>query len=53
MILVRDIFATKKKEEGSAIKEICTFRLEITYGQCCVVICGCGMNKRFVIWVTD
>ena len=53
MILV-DILATKKKKNaGSAIKEICTFRLEITYGQCCVVIFGCGMNKRFVIWVTD
>ena len=49
MILV-DILATKKKKKkkkGSAIKEICTFKLEITYGQCCVVICGCGMNKRF------
>ena len=53
MILV-DILATKKKKTtGSAIKEICTSKLEITYGQCCVVICGCGMNKRFIVWATD
>ena len=53
MILI-DILATKKKKiAGSAIKEICTFRLEITYGQCYVVICGCGLNKRFVVWATN
>ena len=42
-----------KINEGRAIKEICTFRLAITDGQCCIVICGCGMNKQNVVWVTN
>ena len=54
MILVK-IYQPQKKEkkEGRAIKENFTFRLEITYGQCCVVICGFGMNKRYVVWTND
>ena len=32
---------------------ICTFRLAIIDGQCYIVICGCGMNKRYVVWATD
>ena len=47
----KDILA--KKNEGRAIKEICTFRLAITDGQCHIVICGCGMNKRYVVWATN
>ena len=42
-----------KRNKGIAIKEICTFRLAITDDQCCIVICGCGMNKRYVVWVTN
>ena len=54
MILVKTYQPQKKeKKEGRAIKEICTFGLEITYGQCCVVICGFGMNKRYVVWAND
>ena len=47
----KDILA--KRNEGRAIKEICTFKLVITNGQCCIFICGCGMNKRYVIWTTN
>ena len=32
---------------------ICTFRLAFTNDQCCIVICGCGINKRYVVWVTN
>ena len=54
MILVKTYQPKKKKKhEGRAIKEICTFRLEITYGQYCIVICGCGMNKQYVVWAID
>ena len=47
----RDILA--KRNKGIAIKEICTFRLAITDDQCCIVICGCGINKWYVVWVTN
>ena len=47
----RDILA--KRNKGIAIKEICTFRLAITDDQCCIVIYGCGMNKWYVVWVTN
>ena len=47
----KDILA--ERNEGRAIKEIYTFRLAITDGQCCIVICGCGMNKRYVVWATN
>ena len=42
-----------ERNVGRAIKEIRTFRLAITDGQCYIVICGCGMNKRYVVWVTN
>ena len=47
----KDILA--KRNKGRAIKEICTFRLAITDDQCCIVIYGCGMNKWYVVWVTN
>ena len=49
--LVKNILT--KRNEGRTIKEICTFRLAITDGQCCIVICGCGMNKLYVVWATN
>ena len=47
----KDILA--KRNEGRAIKEIYTFRLAITDSQCYIVICGCGINKRYVVWATN
>ena len=39
-----------KINEGRAIKEICTSKLAITNGQCYIVIYGCGMNRKIIVY---